>query len=83
MACVCTPENTHCVGVIPHPAAVLDVDRLRSGTSQAAPFVAGVVALYLQNHTNATPPQIVSALTTAGVWDMVRPARFLAVGVNQ
>ncbi len=39
----------------------------RSGTSQAAPFVAGVAALYLQNVTDAGPAQVASALTAAAV----------------
>ncbi len=35
-----------------------------SGTSQAAPFVTGRVALYLQSHPTATPTNVKDALTT-------------------
>ncbi len=38
--------------------------RLRTGTSQAVPFVAGVVALILENRTDTTPAAMATLLTT-------------------
>ena len=43
-----------------------DTDTSRfTGTSQAAPHVAGVAARYLQNHTTATPAQVWAAIHAA------------------
>lgn len=46
--------------------------KARSGTSQAAPFAAGVAALYLQNLTTASPAQVAAALTAAAVPGVLR-----------
>ena len=42
-----------------------------SGTSMAAPHVTGVVALYLQDHPNATPAEVEKALRSRGTWNVM------------
>jgi subtilisin family serine protease len=42
-----------------------------SGTSMAAPHVAGLAALYLQSNTTATPAAVVSAIKAAATLDKV------------
>jgi subtilisin family serine protease len=39
---------------------------IRRGTSQAAPFVAGVLALHLQVNPNASPAELASAVSSSG-----------------
>jgi regulation of enolase protein 1 (concanavalin A-like superfamily) len=56
-----------------------------SGTSMAAPHVAGAVALYLQHHSHATPAQVTTAIlagaTSNAVHDtMGSPNRLLFTG---
>ncbi|MFI6104463.1 S8 family peptidase [Streptomyces sp. NPDC051310] len=57
-----------------------------SGTSMAAPHVAGAAALYLANNRTATPSQVASALTSAATTGVVgnpgtgSPNRLLYVG---
>ncbi|WP_175411889.1 S8 family peptidase [Streptomyces sp. TRM64462] len=57
-----------------------------SGTSMAAPHVAGAAALYLANNRSATPSQVSSALTSAATSGVVgspgsgSPNRLLYVG---
>lgn len=53
--------------------------RLRTGTSQAVPFVAGVVALILQNSTNTSPhamSQLLAASAAAGKLSEVSGSAF-------
>jgi len=45
-----------------------------SGTSMAAPHVAGVAALYLQTHPAATPAQVASAVTGNAAANVVQDA---------
>jgi serine protease AprX len=46
------------------PTCIIDGDYIRtSGTSMAAPMIAGVVADMLQAHANLTPDQVKGALT--------------------
>ncbi|MEW2634392.1 S8 family serine peptidase [Streptomyces sp. NPDC048389] len=59
-----------------------------SGTSMAAPHVAGAAALYLADNTSATPAQVSSALTSAATSGVVgnpgsgSPNRLLYVGTG-
>jgi subtilisin family serine protease len=55
-----------------------------SGTSLAAPFVTGTIALYLQAHPTATPAQVLTALragATSGVLD-ANPSSFNYIGTG-
>jgi hypothetical protein len=42
-----------------------------SGTSMAAPHVTGVVALYLEDHPNATISEVEQALRSRGTWNVL------------
>ena len=44
------------------------------GDSYAAPFVAGVAALYLQQHPQATPAEVKAAILAAATRDLVQNA---------
>jgi subtilisin family serine protease len=43
-----------------------------SGTSMAAPHVTGVVALYLEDHPNATLSEVEKALRSRGTWNALK-----------
>ncbi|MEY4147284.1 MAG: hypothetical protein RL278_840 [Actinomycetota bacterium] len=45
-----------------------------SGTSMASPFVTGIAAVYLENHTSATPAAVTTAITDASTRDVVTSA---------
>ena len=45
-----------------------------SGTSMASPFVAGIAAVYLENHISATPAAVTTAITDASTRDVVTSA---------
>ena len=49
-----------------------DATRTLSGTSMAAPHVTGAAALYLQEHPEATPPEVAAAVVAAATPGAVR-----------
>jgi serine protease AprX len=63
-------------------AARSDLDRTMSGTSMAAPFVAGVAALMLDHNPMLTHPQIKSTLMTTAV-DWGPPGRDIDYGAGR
>lgn len=42
-----------------------------SGTSMASPFVAGIAAVYLENHTSASPAAVTTAITDSSTRDVI------------
>jgi serine protease len=44
----------------------------QTGTSMAAPHVAGVAALYLQSNPTATPAEVERALRSRGTWNLLQ-----------
>lgn len=57
--------------------------KIMSGTSQAAPFVAGVAALYLEAYPSATPKDVKEALIGASLKDKVRNSKSSPGGILQ
>ena len=63
--------------------------RVMSGTSQAAPLVAGTAALYLSLHPSASPAEVAAALVAGATTDVVSgvpagtPARLLNLAFLQ
>jgi len=55
----------------PSPSSVDEIPR--SGTSMAAPLVAGAIALYKETHPDASPADVQHALTTTGRLIQIRP----------
>jgi subtilisin family serine protease len=51
------------------------VTQLWNGTSMAAGYVSGALALYLETHPNATPDQTASAIEQAATLNVVRDAK--------
>ena len=78
-------------GVAVRSAMLGGGDELRSGTSMAAPHVAGAAARYLQSNPTAGPPQVAKFLTNTATADVVRlvakplgtPNRLLYIGSSQ
>ena len=45
-----------------------------SGTSMASPFVAGIAAVYLENHTSASPAAVTTAIIDSSTRDLITNA---------